>query len=215
MHLPDGFVSLPVNITSFAASGALFLYSIREANKKLELKQVPLLAVSAAFIFAAQMLNFPVLPGVSGHFMGAVLAMILLGPFNSFIVMTLVLVLQALMFADGGVLALGSNIFNMGFMGAIVSYFVFAGLLRILPKTKPAFLANTFFVSWLSIVLASASCSAMLAISGTYPFVPTIVSMTGVHAIIGIGEAIITTTVISLVVALRPDLVALWHGGKA
>lgn len=215
MHIPDGFVSLPVNISTYIVSGGTFIYSMFDANKKLQLQQIPLLAVSAAFIFAAQMLNFPVAVGTSGHFMGAALAMILLGPLYAFIAMSLVLILQTLLFADGGLLALGSNIFNMGFIGAIVTFFIFMLIVKLLPKTKPMFLVSTFVVSWLSIVLASASCSAMLVLSGTYELLPTLVSMVGVHALIGIGEAIITTAVVSLVLSLRPDLVALWNGGKA
>lgn len=215
MHIPDGFVSLPVNISTYVVSGGTFIYSMYDANKKLQLQQIPLLALSAAFIFAAQMLNFPVAVGTSGHFMGAALAMILLGPLYAFIAMSLVLILQTLLFADGGLLALGSNIFNMGIIGSILTFFIFMLIIKLLPKTKPMFLAATFAVSWLSIVLASASCSVMLGISGTYDLVPALVSMVGVHALIGIGEAIITTAVISLVLSLRPDLVALWSGDKA
>lgn len=215
MHIPDGFVSLPVNISAYVVSGGTFIYSMYDANKKLQLQQIPLLALSAAFIFAAQMLNFPVAVGTSGHFMGATLAMILLGPLYAFIAMSLVLILQTLLFADGGLLALGSNIFNMGIIGSILTFFIFMLIIKLLPKTKPMFLATTFAVSWLSIVLASASCSVMLGISGTYDLVPALVSMVGVHALIGIGEAIITTAVMSLVLSLRPDLVALWSGDKA
>lgn len=215
MHIPDGFVSLPVNISAYVVSGGTFIYSMYDANKKLQLQQIPLLALSAAFIFAAQMLNFPVAVGTSGHFMGAALAMILLGPLYAFIAMSLVLILQTLLFADGGLLALGSNIFNMGIIGSILTFFIFMLIIKLLPKTKPMFLAATFAVSWLSIVLASASCSVMLGISGTYDLVPALVSMVGVHALIGIGEAIITTAVMSLVLSLRPDLVALWSGDKA
>lgn len=215
MHIPDGFISLPVNIGTYIVSGGTFVYSMYSANKKLQLQQIPLLAVSAAFIFAAQMLNFPIAIGTSGHFLGAVLAMVLLGPLFAFIAMSLVLIMQTLLFADGGLLAMGSNIFNMGFIGTIAGFFIFMLIIKVLPKTKPMFLVGTFVVSWLSIVLASASCSVMLGISGTYDLVPALVSMVSVHALIGIGEAIITTAVVSLVLTLRPDLVALWKGEKA
>jgi len=195
-------------------SGASLWFSIWKATRELVEKQVPLLAVTAAFIFAAQMLNFPVAIGTSGHFLGAMLAVILLGPYASFIVITIVLVLQALIFKDGGLLAMGANIFNMAFIGGIVSSWIFMGLKKILPKNKGVFIALVGVVSWLSVVLASFACSTELAISGTFQFVPVTWSMFTVHAIIGLGEAIITAAVVSLVLSVRPDLVALWDGGK-
>lgn len=214
MHIPDGFVSVPVALTTIGASGVSLGFSIWKTTKTLVEKQVPLLAVSAAFIFAAQMLNFPVAVGTSGHFLGALLAAVLLGPWASFIIMTIVLVLQALIFKDGGLLALGANIFNMGFVGGIFCTWIFMGLKAIMPKKKGVFLALVGVVAWLSVVLASLACSVELGVSGTFEFVPVTWSMFVVHAIIGVGEALITVAVVSVVLSVRPDLVALWGGGK-
>ena len=214
MHIPDGFLSVPASATLIGVSGASLGFSIWKTTKELVEKQVPLLAVTAAFIFAAQMLNFPVAVGTSGHFLGAMLAAVLLGPYASFIVISIVLVLQALIFKDGGLLAMGANIFNMAFMGGLVCSWIFAGLKKILPKNKSVFLVLVGVVSWLSVILASFACSTELAISGTFQFAPVTWSMFIVHAIIGCGEAIITVAVISLILGVRPDLVAMWDGGK-
>lgn len=210
MHIPDGFLSLPTSVSLIGASSAGLALSIVKTSQELSEKQVPLLAVTAAFVFAAQMLNFPVGIGVSGHFLGAMLAAILLGPYASFIVISIVLVLQALIFKDGGLLALGANIFNMAFLGGIFCAWFFMGLKIIFPKTKKTFLALVGFVSWLSVVLSSFACSVELSVSGAFQFAPVAWSMFAVHAIIGLGEAIITVAVVSLILSVRPDLVALW-----
>jgi cobalt/nickel transport system permease protein len=160
------------------------------------------------------MLNFPVAAGTSGHFLGALLAAILLGPWASFIIMTIVLVLQALIFKDGGLFALGANIFNMGFIGGMFSAWIFMGLKAIMPKRKGVFLALVGVAAWLSVVLSSFACSVELWASGTIELAPVAWSMFAVHAVIGVGEAIITVAVVSVVFSVRPDLVALWRGER-
>ncbi|MCB2199080.1 energy-coupling factor ABC transporter permease [bacterium] len=207
MHIPDGFVSATVNLSTGAACAALVGVAVARANRNLEAQTVPLLSVTAAFIFAAQMVNFPVAAGTSGHFMGALLAALLLGPWNALIVMTVVLVLQALLFADGGILALGSNLFNMGVVGGLAGYAIFLGLTFLLPKTRTGFLTSGAVAAWFSIVLASLFASAELALSGTIPFAVVAPAMAGVHSIIGVGEALITSTALALVISARPDLV--------
>lgn len=173
-------------------------------------RQVPLLGVTAAFVFAAQMLNFPVAAGTSGHFMGAVMAALLLGPLNGALVLALVLVVQCFVFADGGMTALGTNVFNMGVVGALGGYAIFRIALALLPGTRAGFLAATAIASWLSIVLAASACAVELSLSGTYPLVPALTAMAGVHALIGIGEAVVTCATMSMVLAARPDLVRAW-----
>lgn len=210
MHIPDGFISHPINIATYVVSGGVTAVAVRAANKELGEKQAPFLGMTAAFIFAAQMLNFPVAGGTSGHFLGAMLAAALLGPLNAFLIMTVVLAVQCFGFADGGLSALGTNIFNMGVIGGIVTYALFAGLRTILPRTRGGFIASLAAGSWLSVVLASSACSIELALSGTVPFAAAFTAMAGVHAIIGVGEAIITTAVVSLVLGVRPDLVRAW-----
>jgi cobalt/nickel transport system permease protein len=162
MHIPDGFVSAPINVATFAISAAALGISVAKAKNDLDERTTPLLGVTAAFVFAAQMLNFPVAGGTSGHFLGAVLAGILLGPFNACLVLGLVLIVQCFVFADGGLTALGSNIFNMGVIGGIASTYLFYGLEKIMPQNKRGVLISSAVASWISVVLASVSCSLML-----------------------------------------------------
>ena len=211
MHLPDGFVSTGINAATYVASAASCGVAALRAKRSLGDAQVPLLGVTAAFVFAAQMLNFPVAAGTSGHFLGAMLCAVLLGPLNACLVMALVLAVQCLLFADGGLTALGTNIFNMGVVGGIGCYGVFGFLARVLPKTRTGFLAATAIASWTSVVAASVFCSLELGFSGTAPLGIVLVSMVGVHALIGIGEALITTSALSLMLAVRPDLVRAWQ----
>lgn len=212
MHIPDGFTAGPINTAAYVVSGGLTAVSLRHAGRELGEKQAPFLGVTAAFIFAAQMLNFPVAGGTSGHFLGAMLAAILLGPLNAFLVMAVVLGIQCLAFADGGLTALGVNIFNMGAVGGILCYGIFAGMRAALPKTRGAFLAATGAAAWISVVLASTACAIELALSGVVPLTAALPAMAGVHALIGVGEALITVAVVAMTLQVRPDLVAAWRG---
>ncbi len=214
MHIPDGFLDVKTAVTTALVSVAAVGYGIKVANEKLGERQVPLIGLISAFIFAAQMLNFPVAGGTSGHFLGALLAAVLVGPWMACLVMTVVLVIQCIGFADGGLTALGANVFNMGVIGGIVSYYVFLGLKSILPKTKWGFLAAVAVASWLSVVLAASVCAVELAISGTSPLNVVLPAMSGIHAVIGVGEAIITTIVVAIVLATRPDLVETYDLGE-
>ncbi len=207
MHIPDGFLNTGVSVaTGVVAAGAVG-YGLYKAREELDEKSVPMLALCAAFVFAAQMLNFPVAGGTSGHFLGGVLAAVLLGPWLGSLVIALVLLVQCLGFADGGLTALGANVFNMAVIGTILSFYIWYGIKSLLPKNKTMFLAATGVVAWLSVMLASGACAFELAISGTTPLSVTLPAMLGVHAIIGIGEAVITVLVVGAVLAVRPDLV--------
>jgi cobalt/nickel transport system permease protein len=214
MHIPDGFISTPINAATYVVSGGLTAVALRHAGRELGDRQVPFLGVTAAFIFAAQMLNFPVAGGTSGHFLGAMLAAVLLGPLNAFLVMAVVLVIQCLAFADGGLTALGTNIFNMGAIGGLLCYGIFVGMRAVLPKTRTAFLAAVGACSWMSVVIASSACAIELGLSGTVPLAAALPAMSGVHALIGLGEALITVTVVAMVLKTRPDLVAAWRGAS-
>lgn len=215
MHIPDGFVSGSVNAATGAAALGVCALALARAKRTLGEKQVPLLGVTAAFIFAAQMLNFPVAGGTSGHFLGALLAALLLGPLNACLVISVVLVIQCLGFADGGVTALGSNIFNMGIVAGLAGYYVFRLLRAVLPATRHGFLVAAALSAWLSVVLAALCCAVELALSGKAPLNMAIATMAGVHAVVGIGEAIITVAVASTVLAARPDLVGAWRPAQA
>lgn len=208
MHIPDGFLDLKTALTTAIASTGGLGYAVKEVRKKLGDKHIPLLGVTSAFIFAAQMLNFPVAGGTSGHFLGGALAAILLGPWASLLIMTIVLVIQCLGFADGGLTALGANVFNMGIIGGVFTYyFIFIPLKKALPKTKRGFLTASAMAAWASVFIASIICSLELAISGTSPLNLALPAMAGVHALIGIGEAIVTVVVLAIVIQIRPDLI--------
>jgi cobalt/nickel transport system permease protein len=162
--------------------------------------------VTAAFVFAAQMLNFPVAGGTSGHFLGAALAAVLLGPWLACVVLAVVLLVQAFLFADGGITALGANVLNMGVIGGLGAGLLLAAARRVLPRTRTAFLAATAVAAWASVVLGAAACAVQLAISGTVGLGTVLPAMVGVHMLIGVGEAVITVAAVSAVLATRPDL---------
>jgi cobalt/nickel transport system permease protein len=210
MHIPDGLVSAPINIATAVVSTGVGAAAVARARRTLGDKQVPILGVSAAFVFAAQMLNFPVAAGTSGHFLGALLVALLLGPLNGFLVMAVVLVIQGLLFADGGLTALGTNIFNMGIVGGLGGYGLFRLLTLLLPRRKGAFVAAAAVSAWFSVVLAASVCAVELALSGTAPLAVAVPAQAGVHLLIGIGEGIISAVVISLMLGVRPDLVIAW-----
>ncbi|MFB3918824.1 cobalamin biosynthesis protein CbiM [Candidatus Velamenicoccus archaeovorus] len=206
MHIPDGFLSPPVWGSGWAAAAAFLGWGVHKTRQLLQEKMVPLMGVMCAFIFAAQMLNFPIMGGTSGHLLGGVLAAVLLGPWAASLVLACVLVIQCLVFQDGGLFVLGANIFNMAVMGTLGGYGLFRILFRLMPSSR-GFTAAVAVAAWFSVVLASASCAIELALSGTARFGAVFAAMVGVHALIGIGEAFITMLVVEFVVKARPDLV--------
>ncbi len=210
MHIPDGLVSAPINIATAVVAMGVGAAAVARARRTLGEKKVPILGVSAAFVFAAQMLNFPVAAGTSGHFLGALLVALLLGPLNGFLVMAVVLVIQSLLFADGGLTALGTNIFNMGIVGGLGGYGLFRLLTLTLPRRRGVFVAAAAVSAWFSVVLAASVCAVELALSGTSPLALALPAMAGVHVLIGIGEGIISAVVVSLMLGVRPDLVLAW-----
>ncbi|MCB9894904.1 MAG: energy-coupling factor ABC transporter permease [Planctomycetes bacterium] len=207
MHIPDGFLSAPVLISTGVVSLGCVAAAVVRAKKTLGEQQVPMLGVTAAFIFAAQMLNFPVAGGTSGHFVGATMAAILLGPLNAILVMAVVLIIQAMVFFDGGITAVGANVFNMGVVGAFLGWLVYMLALRVLPKGRPALLGASGAAAWIAVVASSATASVELGISGTVPLSVALPSMVGVHCLIGVGEALITMAVVTTVAVARPDLI--------
>jgi cobalt/nickel transport system permease protein len=208
MHIPDGFLDPGVAAVTGVVAGGAVAIGLRRAEATFDERRAPLLGVTAAFVFAAQMLNFPVAGGTSGHFLGAALATILLGPWLACLVLAVVLLVQAFLFADGGVSALGANILNMGVVGALGAGLVMGVAMRVLPRTRRAFLGAAAVASWLAVVAGSIACSFELALSGTVPLGTVLPAMVGVHALIGVGEAVVTVAAVSAVLASRPDLVA-------
>ena len=208
LHIPDGFVSAPVAAVGWVAAAGLIAFAARKADRNLEERAIPLMGVSAAFIFAAQMVNFPVAGGTSGHLLGGALAAILLGPWAAIIVMTAVVALQALLFQDGGLAALGVNTLNMAVLTVLVSWAVYRGLspLARLHPVLPAVAA--FAAAWLSVQAAATATALQLAVSGTSSLEVALPALVGVHALIGIGEGAITLGALALVRTARPDLLA-------
>jgi cobalt/nickel transport system permease protein len=209
MHIPDGFLSTTTVATTAVISAGGVVNAVRVTGQKLKEKQVPLMGVLAAFIFAAQMLNFPIAGGTSGHFMGAALAAILLGPWTGLLIMTSVLIAQCLIFQDGGLLALGANVLNMGLIGCFSSYYVYRLFIRFLGSNNRGRLIGGFAGAWIAIVLASIACATELSVSGASPWGVVLPAMVGVHTLIGIVEGLITVAVLSAVAATRADLLEL------
>jgi cobalt/nickel transport system permease protein len=204
MHIPDGFLDTDVALACAVPAAAAIGIGLRKASTDLDERRVPLLGVTAAFVFAAQMLNFPVAGGTSGHFLGAALAAILLGPWLACLTLAVVLGVQAFVFADGGITALGANILNMGVIGALLVGGIMHLARRLAPK---AILPIAGAGAWLAVMAGAAASAVELAVSGTVPLATGLAAMLGVHALIGVGEAVITVGALSAVLATRPDLV--------
>lgn len=204
LHIPDGFLNLVVSLIFWALTIVAVGIAISKTNKSLGEKQVPLMGIMAAFIFAAQMLNFPVAGGTSGHFLGGALAAIVLGPWAGILVMTAVIAVQGLLFQDGGLLVMGANIFDMGVLTAIIGF----GLYRMVSAStnKTLKLAVAGVAAWLSTVAAALLTALQLWISGTSSLQIVMPAMLGVHVLIGIGEAIITVAALAFIMQARPDL---------
>ncbi len=217
MHIPDGFVSGPVNVVGAALAAGTLAASTWRASREVrdQPQAVPLLATTGAFVFAAQMLNFPIGGGTSGHFLGAAAVTALMGPWRACLTMSLVVTLQALAFGDGGLTALGTNICNMAVIGCFAGYGVMRALRAVLPRGRGGYLAAGALASWVSVVLAAAACALELALSGTSPLYVVFPLMLSTHMVIGVGEALITAAVLSAVVASRPDILPAWAATEA
>ena len=206
MHIPDGFVSGPVAGAGFALSGIAIAAAVWMTNRKLGERTVPLMGVMAAFIFAAQMINFPVAGGTSGPLLGGALTAILLGPWAAVIVMTSVVGVQALIFQDGGLAALGDNLLNMAVAACLVGYAVYVVFIRFSHLAPWVRYAAAFAAAWLSVETAATLCSLELILSDTSPLNVALPAMAGIHAAIGVGEGLITMAAVAFVSATRPDL---------
>lgn len=206
MHIPDGFLSAVVSVVLWILAATAVAISLRRVGQELGERLIPVMGVLAAAIFAGQMLNFSVAGGTSGHLLGAALATIVLGPWGALLVMTSVIGLQALLFQDGGLLALGANIFNMAVVGTVVSHFVYSSLQKLAGGRPAGAFVGAAIAAWLSVVLASLACAIELAASGTSPAGLAIPAMAGIHALIGLGEALITVGAVTFLYKARRDL---------
>ncbi|MGW7464594.1 energy-coupling factor ABC transporter permease [Streptomyces xantholiticus] len=218
MHVPDGFINAPVSVAAGVVAAGAVAVSLRGARRELggtpsQLpgadRTAPLAGLVAAFVFAVQMLNFPVAAGTSGHLLGGALAAILVGPFTGVLCIAVVLLMQGILFADGGLTALGVNITVMGVVTVLVAYGLFRGLVKVLPRTRRSVTAASFVAALVSVPASAAAFTLVYAIGGVteVPVGSVLTAMVGVHLLIGIGEAAITMLTVGAVIAVRPDLV--------
>lgn len=214
MHIPDGFIDLKTAATTAALSVAGVGVALRQVRRELPPRRVPLLGLAAAFLFAAQMLNFPVAGGTSGHLIGGVLVAALLGPNAAAVVVSTVLIVQCFLFQDGGVVALGANIFNMALVGAVGGNAIYRAVRGAMPGSRGQVTAVAF-AGWASTVLASISCAGQLAWSGLVNWSAAFTAMAGVHLLIGIGEGLISALVLAAIQRTRPEMVFDSNAGGA
>lgn len=212
MHIPDGFIDIPTS----AAFGTLALagtaIALKKAKTEVDDRTAPMAGLTAVFIFAVQMLNFPVAAGTSGHLLGGALAMVLVGPYAASLAITVVLGVQALLFADGGLTALGLNVFNLSVIAVLVSFLVFKLMVKLLPKTKSAIPLAAGIAALVSVPISATAFTLQYAIggNGTAPVETVLIAMFSTHLLIGIGEAVITMLTVSAILASRSDLVYGW-----
>ncbi|HEY2222144.1 energy-coupling factor ABC transporter permease [Actinomycetospora sp.] len=215
MHMSDGIVNAPVSLAFGVVAVVGLAFCVARARRDLDDRTAPLAGLVAAFVFAVQMLNFPVLPGVSGHLLGGALTAILVGPYVGALCIAIVLALQGLLFADGGLSALGMNITNMALIGTFVGFGVAVALRPLARRGRAGLLVTAFVAAWVNVVVASLGFVLEYALGGEGLALGTVFGlMTGFHALIGIGEGIITALTVGAVAAVRPDLVYLWRGER-
>ena len=212
LHTPDGFLSPAVAIAMWVPTLIALAFAVRQTNRTLDDRAVPLMGVLAAFVFAAQMVNFPVAPGTSGHLLGGVLAAVLLGPWVGTLVMACVVAVQALVFADGGLVVMGANIFNMGLVGTLGGYALYRTVARLLGGEERGRLPAAGIAAWIAVMAGAVAISLQLVLSGQ-TVIQIIVPMVGVHALIGLGEALITVAALRFIGLTRADLFRLRDAG--
>ncbi|MGZ8735765.1 MAG: energy-coupling factor ABC transporter permease [Nocardioides sp.] len=209
MHVPDGFLDLPTSAATGAVAVAGIGLALRGARRELDDRTAPLAGLVATFVFATQMLNFPVGAGTSGHLLGGALAAILVGPWTGVLCLSVVLLVQSLLFADGGITALGTNVTLMGLVGVASGWLVFRGLQAVLPKRTALVAPLAGIAAFVSVPVTAIAFVGLYAVGGQAPVSLTALTtaMVGWHTLIGVGEAAITGLVVGSVVAVRPDLV--------
>jgi cobalt/nickel transport system permease protein len=213
MHVPDGFIDAPTSVATGGIAAGAVAVALRRARSELDERTAPMAGLVAAFVFATQMLNFPVGSGTSGHLLGGAMAAILVGPWTAILCMSTVLLVQGLLFADGGLTALGTNICLMGIVTVAVGWAVFKTLTKVLPHAERSIAIGSFFAALISVPAAALMFVVVFEIGGTadIPLSALMAAMVGWHVLIGVGEAAITFLTVGAVLAVRPDLV---HGAR-
>ena len=213
MHVPDGFLDAPTSVATGAIAAVGIGIALRGARRELDDRTAPLAGLVATFVFATQMVNFPVGAGTSGHLIGGALAAVLVGPYTALLCMSVVFLVQSLLFADGGITALGTNIFLMGIVTVVVGWAVFRTAQAVLPRRVSSVAPAAAIGALVSVIVASLAFVGLYAVGGTVdiPLDKLTTAMVGVHTLIGIGEALITFLAVGSIAAVRPDLV---HGAR-
>lgn len=213
MHVPDGFLDAPTSVATGVVAATGIALALRGARRELDDRTAPMAGLVATFVFAAQMINFPVGAGTSGHLLGGALAAVLVGPWTAILCMAVVLLVQGLLMADGGITALGTNITLMGLVAVAVAWGVFVLARRVLPSRTSMIAPSAAIAGFVSVPVAALAFTGLFAIGGTAPvdLQAVLVAMVGWHLVIGLGEAAVTGLVVASVVATRPDLV---HGAR-
>jgi cobalt/nickel transport system permease protein len=207
LHIPDGFLNLPVIGVTWIFAIGLIALALKQVQDEYQDRTVPLMGVCAAFIFAAQMINFPIPFGTSGHLLGGTLAGVLLGPWAGSLVMSVVFIVQGVVFQDGGITVMGANIFNMGLIGTFGGYYLFRIIRNGIGRDKlQGMVVGSAIAAWVSVVIAAIICAFELGLSGTVPLKFALIAMVSWHVLIGIGEALITVATVTFIWRTRPDL---------
>jgi len=206
VHIPDGMLSTPVAVASGVTSAGFVGYAVAWTKKNLSEHRTVLMSVMSALVFALQMLNFPIAPGISGHFSGGAAVAILLGPWPAVIVMTTVLLVQAFLFADGGIVALGANVLNLAVVGPLTGYLTWRALVAWRSGERGRSIA-AFSSAWVAVVAAACAVALEVWLSGRAPLVPALIALAGWHAVVGVGEGLITAGLVAFVAGVRPDVV--------
>lgn len=216
MHIPDGFIDIPTSASFGVLAVAGTAVALKKARTELDDRTAPMAGLTAVFIFAVQMLNFPVAAGTSGHLLGGALATVLVGPYAASLAVTVVLGVQALMFADGGLSALGLNIFNLSIVAVLASHIFFVTAKKFLPKSRGSIPVAAAIAALISVPVSATAFSLQYALggTGTAPASTVFAAMFSTHILIGIGEALITMLTVSAIISTRSDLVYGWRQEK-
>jgi cobalt/nickel transport system permease protein len=206
LHIPDGFLTPGICLLGWILAILILHLAIRHSREQFGERQVPFMGVMAAFIFAAQAINFPVVGGTSGHILGGALAGILIGPWAGTLVMTAVIIVQGLLFQDGGMLSMGWNILNMGAFSVLTGYVTYSLLHRFLGNRRKVEPFVSFFAAWVSVETGAIAVALQLAASGTFPLQLALPALTGIYSLIGLAEGLVTVAALSFIRGSYPEL---------
>jgi cobalt/nickel transport system permease protein len=205
MHIPDAFLPLSQAALYWMIACIFIILALRWSRNEMSEENIPFIAVLAAGIFAIQAFNLPVGMGTSGHLVGGALAAIALGsPYAAIFVLTIVLIIQGVIFGDGGITSMGANIINMGVIGGFVGYYGYIGVKKIINQMY----LSAGIAAWAACLIAAFACALEMAVAGTFPLTGGMIAMGVYHAVIGVIEGVITAGALYLIIQTRPDMIA-------